>query len=244
MDEWFGAIQSSCELSPEAARKLHDTGFLVLAGPVATTKLSQLAAAYDAAMSSADPADIAIGGTTTRVHDFVNRGSDFDSLYIHAPILAACCSVIKRPFKLSTMLARTLHPGSPAQGLHVDFPREMEGWPMVGFILMVDEFREENGATCFVPGSHLWPQAPGDLIQGQTSDYEGQVAACGPAGSVVIYNGSVWHGHGANRTDQPRRSLQGAYISRDAKSWIDLPARMRPETLDRITPLARYLLAL
>ena len=25
-------------------------------------------------------------------------------------------------------------------------------WPLVGFILMVDEFRPDNGATRFVPG--------------------------------------------------------------------------------------------
>jgi hypothetical protein len=43
--------------------------------------------------------------------------------------------------------------------------------------------------------------------------------------------------------NQPRRSIQGAYIGRDAKSGIDLPARMRPETLGRIGPLAKYLLA-
>lgn len=244
MDEWFSTIQSHCELPADAARKLSDSGFVVVAGPVAPAKLSQLAAAYDAAVSSADPADVATGRTTTRVHDFVNRGPNFDAFYVHAPILTACCSVIGQPFKLSTMLARTLRPGSPAQGLHVDFRRAADGWPMVGFILMVDEFREENGATCFVPGSHLWPQVPSNLIQDQTVNYEGQVAACGPAGSVIIYNGSVWHGHGANQTSQPRRSLQGAYIRRDARPGVNFPARMRPATLDRISPLAKYLLAL
>jgi len=30
-----------------------------------------------------------------------------------------------------------------------------------------------------------------DVVQDATAHYEGQVSACGPAGSVVIYNGSV-----------------------------------------------------
>jgi ectoine hydroxylase-related dioxygenase (phytanoyl-CoA dioxygenase family) len=60
---------------------------------------------------------------------------------------------------------------------------------------------------------------------------------------VVIYNGSIWHGHAANLSDESRRSIQGAYIRRDAPSGVDLPARMRPETLARISPLAKYLLA-
>ena len=62
---------------------------------------------------------------------------------------------------------------------------------MVGFILMVDEFRTDNGATRFVPGSHVWPTIPDDCTQDTSADYEGEVLACGPAGSVIVYNGSV-----------------------------------------------------
>ena len=242
MKDWFSTIASSSELPPDVEQELHDTGFVVIPGPVPSSNLAQLAAAYDAAVSSADPKDVGIGGTTTRVSDFVNRGAAFDEIYIHPPILAACCRVIDRPFKLSTMHARTVNPNSPPQGLHVDFAREEKGWPMVGFILMIDEFREENGATRFLPGSHRWRQVPVNLTQGSV-DYEGEVSACGSAGSVIVYNGSIWHGHGANRTSQPRRSIQGAYIHRDATSGANLSARMLPETLARISPLAKYLLA-
>src|SRR5262245_22005452 len=135
MDDWFSTIASPSELPADVAQELHDIGFVVIAGPVAPAKLSQLAAAYDAAVSGADPADIGVGRTTTRVHDFVNRGPEFDELYLHKPILGACCSVIGRPFKLSTMLARTLNPNSPSLGLHVDYRCEPDGWPMLGFIL-------------------------------------------------------------------------------------------------------------
>jgi len=113
---------------------------------------------------------------------------------------------------------------------------------MVGFIFMVDEFRRDNGATRFVPGSHRWPHAPSDVMQDATAHYEGQVSACGPEGSVVIYNGSVCHGHGVNQTNEPRRSIQGAYIRRDDKQGTNQAARMRPETLARIGGLAKYLL--
>ena len=54
---------------------------------------------------------------------------------------------------------------------------------------------------------------------------------------------SVWHGHTANSSDEPRRSIQGAYIRREAPSGVNLPERMRPETLARISPLAKYVLA-
>jgi ectoine hydroxylase-related dioxygenase (phytanoyl-CoA dioxygenase family) len=113
---------------------------------------------------------------------------------------------------------------------------------MVGFIFMVDEFRHDNGATRFVPGSHRWPHAATDVMPDATADYEGQVWACGPAGSVVIYNGSVWHGHGINQTDEPQRSIQGAYIRRDDTQGMNQAARMRPETFARIGALAKYVL--
>jgi ectoine hydroxylase-related dioxygenase (phytanoyl-CoA dioxygenase family) len=119
-------------------------------------------------------------------------------------------------------------------------------WPMVGFIIMVDEFRSDNGSTRFVPGSHQWadtPRAPGDIVEEATPDQQRQLLASGPARSVIIYNGSVWHGHSANLTSVPQRSIQGAYIRRDAVSGIDLPARMRTETLRRISPLEKYVLA-
>ena len=45
------------------------------------------------------------------------------------------------PFKLSSFQARTLRPASSAQGLHVDVARQSPDWPLLGFILMVDEFR-------------------------------------------------------------------------------------------------------
>jgi ectoine hydroxylase-related dioxygenase (phytanoyl-CoA dioxygenase family) len=108
---------------------------------------------------------------------------------------------------------------------------------------MVDEFRTDNGATRFVPRSHKWPTIPTDFPNDRSSDYEGQVLACGPAGSVIIYNGSVWHGHTANRVGEPRRSIQGAFIRRDSESAVNQAARIRPETLGRIGLLAKYVLA-
>src|SRR5205085_10593049 len=134
------------------------------------------------------PADVSVGSTTTRVHGLVSRGPEFDELYAHRPVLEACGRVIGRPFKLSSLLARTVRPHSQAQPLHVDFRADADGWPMVGFIFMVDDFRRDNGATRFVPGSHKWPTIPGEVMEDPASDYEHQAAACGAAGSVIIYN--------------------------------------------------------
>ena len=134
-------------MARNVAEELHDTGFVIIAGPVVSTDLPQLVAAYDAAVSGADPTDVSIGRSTTRVNDLVNRGPDFDGLYVFRPILSACCSIIGQSLRLSTMHARTVNPNSPAQALHVDFRREKNGWPMVGFIIMVDVSARERGHT-------------------------------------------------------------------------------------------------
>src|SRR5262249_28540268 len=194
MDEWYSVIAAASDLAPDAARQLRDRGFVVMPGPEIPGGSVRLSQAYDRAVLTADPRDVSIR-SSTRVHDFVNRGPEFDGLYIYRPLLAACCRIIGRPFKLSTMLARTLEPGAPAQPLHVDVRRNADEWPLVGFIVMVDEFHAGNGATRFVPGSHLWPREPDGSKN--TAGTDGEVLACGPAGSILIFNGSVWHGHTA-----------------------------------------------
>jgi len=243
MDDWFSIIDARCEMSEGAVQDLREVGFVVIPGPVALTQLPQFAAAYDSGVACAAADDLSEGRSTIRVNDFVNRGPEFDGLYVYQPVLEACCRVIGQPFKLSTMHARTVRPYSRAQNLHVDFRREVDGWPMVGFIMMVDEFRSDNGATRFVPGSHKWLTIPPDFPKDTSADYEGHTLACGPAGSVIVYNGSVWHGHTANRIGEPRRSIQGGYICRDAEPAVNQAARIRPETLGRIGHLAKYVLA-
>lgn len=136
MRDWSKVICSSPELPASALKQLQEVGFVVIPGPVPRIRLALLAAAYDSAVASAGSEDVGIGSTTTRVHDFVNRGAQFDELYVYPPLLEACYRVIGRPFKLGSMLARTVRPRSPAQPLHVDCERAAEGWGMVGFIFM------------------------------------------------------------------------------------------------------------
>ncbi len=155
MDDWFGSMAADCELPREAARQLHDIGFVVLAGPVVQARLSDFVAAYDAAVLAAHADNLSPGRSTTRVHDFVNRGPEFDQLYVYGPFLAACCWIIAQPFKLSTMHARAVNPNSPAQALHVDFRREeVDGrlWVSSSWLMI---FGVRTGATRFVPGSHF-----------------------------------------------------------------------------------------
>ena len=241
---WHSIITAESHLPPDSARQLRDIGFVVMPGPATQGGCEQLSDAYDRAVVAADPADVHTGRTksSTRIDDFVNRAPEFDGIYIYPPLLAACCQIIGGPFKLSGMRARTLHPGAPMEGLHVDVKRRANGWPLVGCIMMVDAFDAENGATRFVPGSHLQPREPSDVMKNSQDAHDEQVLACGPAGSVIIFNASVWHSYSANRSARPRRSIQAHFVPREARAATDQSARMRPETFQRIGDLAKYVL--
>jgi hypothetical protein len=244
MCEWFSTLAAGNELPVHAALELEERGFMVLPGMVAAESLERLTTAYTEAVTSATGDHIRVGSTSTKVSDFVNRGAAFDNLYLSPPLLEACCQVIGGPFKLSSFHARTLRQGAHAQELHVDVPRNSADWPLLGFILMVDEFRPDNGTTRFVPGSHRWSGTPEDTMLDVRAAHEAEVLACGSAGSLLVFNGSAWHGHTANTSNWPRRSIQGAFIPRGGRAATDFEARMQPETRARLGSLAHTVLAL
>jgi hypothetical protein len=231
-------------LPPDGADALAEQGFTLLPGPYSTEELARLQAAYDTECSSAAPGDVGVGRTSTRVTDFVNRGPGFDVVYTWPPALDAARRVVGGPVRLSALHARTLRPGASAQELHVDVPRTSDAWPMLGAILMVDAFRSDNGATRFVPGSHRWTDLPESVLADPLAPYPGELLACGPAGSMILFDASTWHGHTANASAAPRRSLQATFIPRRGRPATDFAARMQPETLARLDAVARYVVGI
>jgi hypothetical protein len=221
---------------------LEESGFVVIPGPFDVEQLRVVANAYDAEVGAAIGDDIRVGSTSTRVVDFVNRGPLFDQLYVYPPLLDAAVRTIGLTFKLSSFHARTLRPGSADLDIHVDVERGSTDWPLLGFIFMIDAFAPHNGATRFIAGSHLWGDSPRDArLTGYIPQLE---SACGPAGSLLVFNGSTWHGQGVNSSNRPRRSLQGAFIPWGGRASTDFSRRMTSETRARLGPVTRQMLAI
>ena len=194
--------------------ELRRRGFMVIDGPFAIDEVAWVAEDYDGSFAGATDAQIRRGRTSTRWGGLV-AVKPFHRIYSHPPLLSAASERIGGPIKLSSFHARTLLPNVAAEPLHQDIAPGADGHPLVGFIFMVDEFRFENGSTRFIAGSHDGPRPPADAVA---------CDACGPVGSMLIFDGTTWHGHGANITDRPRRSIQGAFIPREhtaACRWAD-----------------------
>jgi ectoine hydroxylase-related dioxygenase (phytanoyl-CoA dioxygenase family) len=198
---------------------LDEVGFAVI-----PSRGDDIREAYDRAVATADPIDASVS-SSTRVHDFVNRGRAFDRFWLDPLMVAVCERVFRCPFKLSSFQARTVNPGADAQPLHVDLACDDDGPTLVGFIWMIDEFCDDNGATRFIPRGR-----------------RAAVRALGRRGSLVLYDGGVLHGYGDNRSRGPRRSLQGAWVRRSLPQAIDQRGRLRSDTVARLDARARYLL--
>jgi hypothetical protein len=194
--------------------ELPQRGFMVTDGPFAIDEIAAIAEDYDRSLAITPAAQIRRGRTSMRWGGFVAL-APFHRIYSHPTLLSAAAARIGGPMKISSFHARTLLPNVAAEAPHQDVAPGADGYPLVAFIFMVDEFRLENGATRFIPGSQNGPRPSADAVA---------CDACGRAGSMLIFDGTTWHGHGANRTDRPRRSIQGALIPQShtaACRWAD-----------------------
>ncbi|MFM8408696.1 MAG: phytanoyl-CoA dioxygenase family protein, partial [Alphaproteobacteria bacterium] len=141
-------------------------------------------------------------------------------------------------------------PGQGGQSVHRDqwafdfFPFPVGYEVQCNTIWAIDDFTEENGATRLVPGSHRREDGLA-FEQGDT------VAATMPAGSVLLYTGSLYHGAGANRSGATRRGLNLTYavswLRQEENQYLSIPpevARTLPEDLLRLVGYARGAYAL
>lgn len=101
-----------------------------------------------------------------------------------------------------------IEPGEAAQSLHRDdgtFPFRHPSPPnTINTIWALDDFTVENGATRVIPYSHLWDD------DRRPREHEAQPAVM-PRGSVLIMDGALYHGGGANLSATPRTAAILAY---------------------------------
>ncbi|HEY1700503.1 MAG TPA: phytanoyl-CoA dioxygenase family protein [Trebonia sp.] len=180
---------------------------------------------------------------TDRLADLVNKDAAFDVCFTD-PRLLACVAHVLADFKLSSLNFRAARPGGGLQALHT------EGGPVTdparfqvcNSIWLLDDFTPGNGPTRTVPGSHLSGKAPRDVMADTSAPHPDEVLLLAPAGTVVVFNSHLWHGGTLNRSSLPRRAMHSYFTRRANGQQLDQRKYVRPETLDRLSPAARFIL--
>ena len=148
------------------------------------------------------------GFSTNRVYALLAKAPSVAALVEHPAVTSVLDELLLPNHLLSANLAINLLPGETAQSLHTDdsFYRVPRPRPAIGVsaIWAIDEFTSQNGATQVIPGSHRWGTEP-------PSDDVEVVDVVMPAGSVVIFLGTLWHRGGANRSPRPRLAITPQY---------------------------------
>ncbi len=192
--------------------------------------------------ATGDGRDEFSGRNTTRTGALVARSAQVRGMVTHPAVLEAVRRFLE-PYCLRHQLHLTqvirLKPGQGAQMIHRDrwaWGKYLKGVePQLNTIWALTDFNEENGANRVAPGSTGWPDdreaKPEEICQ-----------AVMPAGSILLYTGSVFHGGGENRSATDRIGVNITYslcwLRQEENQYLSCP----PEIARNFTPELQDLL--
>ncbi|NMG08043.1 phytanoyl-CoA dioxygenase family protein [Brasilonema sp. UFV-L1] len=185
-----------------------------------------------------------IDGDKERLYGLIYKGEIFELMVQHPTIIEIIETILGNDMTLGGFSAHILNPGATNMGVHVDYPY----WTMkppfptypimeVQVIWMVEDFKEENGAPLFTPGSQKLCSPPDSVYFSKTAE-----KVTGKAGSVVVSHGLCWHDTSVNATEKPRVSILGNYGPKFVRPLEDPLHDVRQEVLERATPKLKQLL--
>jgi ectoine hydroxylase-related dioxygenase (phytanoyl-CoA dioxygenase family) len=227
----------------EHAARIAGEGYTIVEGAIAPELVDQLVLEIDRlhAELSVEPAqNIFEGDHTLRVYNLLARGKVFEEVPVHAAILPIVQQVLDVGCLVSSLSSITILPGQGPQPMHVDdqlIPLPRPHVPLVcNTMWALTDFTRENGATRLVPRSHQSVDIPNPF-----GEHDGVVFAEMKKGSVLVWNGSAWHGGGANETDARRIGLAMNYCAGWVRQQENQQLGIPRETARSFSPRLRKL---
>jgi ectoine hydroxylase-related dioxygenase (phytanoyl-CoA dioxygenase family) len=185
------------------------------------------------------------GRNTKRTGALIARSPSSHTLIQHPTILGVTEKLLHRAqsFQLHLTQVISIGPESPGQSIHRDqwafdffeFPSDYD--VQCNTIWALTDFTEANGATRLMPASqHL----PNDL----THTVAETVPAEMTKGSCLLYTGKVYHGGGANTSDETRRGLNITYnvgwLRQEENQYLSVPHDLAATLPDDLLRLMGY----
>jgi len=257
------ATLSRDDLAQHGAR-LDEDGYTIVEGLAARSEMGELRETLEPSLEAyAGGRNQFEGFKTRRVYTLPAISPVFDAYLAQPDILALVRPRLWGDCLLTAALAAEVLPGEQAQVLHTDdafypLPRPRPAIS-IGVIWAVDDFAAENGATQVIPGSHRWGDdrrpADRDLAEAfaQTSPEtaappgepdEEIVTAEMPAGSALVFLGTLWHRAGANRSAAPRLGMFPQYCAAWARQQenfsLSVPRERAAEMEETMQALIGY----
>jgi ectoine hydroxylase-related dioxygenase (phytanoyl-CoA dioxygenase family) len=171
----------------------------------------------------------------------------FEKAMMHGPVLALVTYLLGESCRFDSMTGIVKTPSDEHLALHADLIGTPAPFPpyeeVVNATWMLTDYNAENGATCFVDGSHLRRRAPSPE---EAVDLELFKPIEAPAGSVVIWGGRTWHGAVPRSAPGVRVSLLSYYTRWYIRTFSDQREKPQPtaEMIDRNSPRFRRLMGL
>lgn len=149
------------------------------------------------------------------VYNLHNKDIKYFDLCDHPKVIPIVKDVLQegsyqnsQPFNLLGFDARNPSRNPEPQQLHLDSNLPGQGgYPlMVVALFMLDDFTEESGTIRIVPGSHL----RSDYSE-NNKKYDEEISIKANKGSVLIFNGAIWHGGGKKSNNASRWAVLPSY---------------------------------
>jgi ectoine hydroxylase-related dioxygenase (phytanoyl-CoA dioxygenase family) len=222
-----------------------EQGYTIVEGAIDLDHVDALAADLDRLEAELDiaPATNSFEGSATwRIYNLLVHGDLYERIPVHPNVLPIVEGVLDYGCLVSSLSSIAIGPGETAQPIHADdqlIPLPKPHPPTVcNTMWALTDFTEANGATRIIPGTHLLDHSPN---YGQEYD---SIAAEMPKGSVLVWHGSLWHGGGANTTDERRVGIAmnycAGYIRQQENQQLGIPTEVARGFSPRLRELVGY----
>lgn len=121
---------------------------------------------------------------------------------------------------------------------HQDFPRVFNGYlASINIMFAIDDFSTETGATQVVPQTHQQTTPPAEDYLARNA-----VAVECPAGSMLVFDSTLWHAAGANTSGKDRLAINHQFTRSYLKQQIDYVRALGDATVLAQAPRTQQLL--